>query len=156
MQQRTVTIIKKDIDQVERWRYSGTIIHQDAEKITLEAFFNHPDVNFHGMALCEGDRFIETFFLNRWYNIFAIYDHLTGTFKGWYCNLSFPTSFDNEVVTYIDLALDLLIFPDGHQIELDSDEYEILPLTTEDRQAADQAFRELKKLDFKLFTVDLQ
>jgi uncharacterized protein len=151
MLKRPVTVIKKNIQNEETWRYPGTVLHQDSTKTTLEAYFNRPDMAFHGILLCQGDRFIETFFAYRWYNIFTIYDRKTSERKGWYCNLSYPATIDDDEVSYVDLALDLLVFPDGRQIKLDQDEYESLNISEQDRKHADLSFRELRDLFERAF-----
>lgn len=146
MTQRTITVIKKNLQQAETWRYSGQILHQDAETVILEAFFDRPDIPFYGIVLRHGDRFVETYYQNHWYNIFAIYDRDTNRLKGWYCNLSYPAEVKGGELSYVDLALDLLVYPDGRQLILDQDEYHELDLPDEIRQQADSEFQELRRV----------
>lgn len=146
MTQRTITVIKKNLQRVETWRYSGQILHQDAEKVILEAFFDRPDTPLYEMTLRQGDRFVETYYQNHWYNIFAIYDRDTNRLKGWYCNLSYPAEVKGEELSYVDLALDLLVYPDGRQLILDQDEYQKLDLPDKIRQQADSEFQELRRV----------
>ena len=51
---------------------------------------------------------------------------------------------DGGVVSYRDLALDLLVFPDGKQIVLDEDEFEALQIPQADKDEAIAALRELQ------------
>jgi predicted RNA-binding protein associated with RNAse of E/G family len=51
---------------------------------------------------------------------------------------------DGDVVSYRDLALDLLVFPDGKQIVLDEDEFEVLQIPQADKENAVAALRELQ------------
>jgi protein associated with RNAse G/E len=95
-------------------------------------------------VLKEKDRFVETFYTDRWYNIFEIYDRDDRGLKGWYCNIGYPAVTDNGTVSYVDLALDLWISADGRQTVLDEDEFAALPLTDRDRELALQALEELK------------
>jgi protein associated with RNAse G/E len=60
-----------------------------------------------------------------------------------------PAVISAEQVSYVDLALDLLVFPDGMQLVLDEDEFEALPLGAEDRRMALHALQELKELKWK-------
>ncbi|MFZ6030768.1 MAG: DUF402 domain-containing protein [Chloroflexota bacterium] len=144
-----VTIIKKDIDGAETWRYSGEVLQRQRNVVRLQAHFNRPDVLLHGILMKQGDRFVETFYADRWYNIFAMYDRDDSRLKGWYCNVSCPAVFEvagNElVVSYIDLALDLLVFPDGRQWVLDEDEFAVLPLPIETRKQAQRALNQLRQ-----------
>jgi uncharacterized protein len=141
-----ITVIKQNLDGQETWRYSGRVIRKSSHLIVLEAFFNRPDMPFHGMVFAEGDRFIEAYFDNRWYNIFQLHDREHGTLKGWYCNVTRPAQFYPDRIDYVDLALDLLVFPDGRQLVLDEDEFESLGLDDDTRHHALGALQELQKI----------
>jgi predicted RNA-binding protein associated with RNAse of E/G family len=141
-----ITVIKLDTNRQETWRYTGTVLHQNTEKITIEAFFNRSDTPLHGILLREGDRFLETFFFNRWYNIFAMYDRVEGNLKGWYCNITFPAELTGGEISYVDLALDLLVFPNGRQLELDYDEFNALDLPLNTQEQAVSALQDLKTI----------
>ncbi len=139
-----VFVIKQNLERKEVWRYSGKVLEQTSDSILLEAFFNRPDKPFHGILLAQGDRFIEKYYSNRWYNIFEIHDHKTDVLKGWYCNVTYPAIFDNGFVYYVDLALDMLVYPDGRQLVLDEDEFADLHLNDDDTRLAREALMELQ------------
>jgi len=140
-----LTIIKRNYKGEETWRYSGYEISRDPHSIQLEAYYDREDTPLAGMCLREGDRFIETYYDDRWYNTFEIYDHEDDRLKGWYCNIGKPAVIKDDVVSYQDLALDLLVFPDGRQVVLDKDEFNSLPLNEEERAHARAALSELKE-----------
>ena len=137
-----LTIIKKNTELEETWRYDGRVLERDAHSILIEARFNRSDLLFHEVFLRHNDRFVERYFADRWYNIFAIHDKDDGRLKGWYCNVTLPAEFTPGQITYVDLALDLLVYPDGHYLILDEDEFEDLHLdegtAANARQALDQ------------------
>lgn len=141
-----VVVIKRNIDGQETWRYDGRILERGQNWLLLEAFFNRQDTPFHGIILARGDRFLETYYSDRWYNIFEIHDRLSGDLKGWYCNVTKPALFEDTQVSYIDLALDLLVFPDQTQLVLDEDEFARLPIDPSTRQKALAALQELQTL----------
>jgi uncharacterized protein len=141
-----LTIIKQNVQGEETWRYTGRVLEQDDHSILIEANFNRPDTPFHGMMLGEGDRFVEIYFSDRWYNIFQIHDRNDESLKGWYCNITRPAVITSDRIEYIDLALDLLVFPDGRQLVLDQDEFDELPLDDATRQKALDTLPELQKL----------
>ena len=143
---KTVTVIKHNHLGQETWRYSGQILAQGNDRITLEAFFNRPDLPFHGILLAEGDRFVETYFTRQWYNIFEIHDKHDNHIKGWYCNVALPAEIKEGQVDYVDLALDLLVYPDGKQLALDEDEFQALPIDAATRTQALTALQELQVL----------
>ena len=93
-----VVVIKLDVQRQERWRYSGQILQQEPGMVLLEAYFNRDDADFHGMPFKRGDRFVEVYFEERWYNIFEIYDRDDGSLKGWYCNVTRPAEFQTGVI----------------------------------------------------------
>lgn len=145
MSQRFVTVIKLDYLGQETWRYQGKVLERGENYLVLEAYYDRQDAHFDGLLLKKGDQFIETFYSDRWYNIFEIYDMSNGQLKGWYCNIGWPAVFDNTLISYRDLALDLLVFPDGRQTILDQDEFEALPLSSNVRRQAIAALSALQK-----------
>jgi uncharacterized protein len=137
---------KKNLAGEITWKYEGIILQRDANSIVLEALFNRPDTPFMDIVLKENDRFVETFYTDRWYNIFEIYDRDAGKIKGWYCNIGMPALFEEGVVSYVDLALDLWVSTDGKQAVLDEDEFEDLNLDDETRSSALNGLNDLKLL----------
>jgi predicted RNA-binding protein associated with RNAse of E/G family len=112
----------------------------------LEARFQQPDLELMEIVIQAGDRFIETYFSDRWYNIFEIHDRDNDRLKGWYCNIGKPAIMESDnVVSYVDLALDLWVSPDGTQTILDEDEFAALDLDANTRFRARTALEELQK-----------
>ena len=89
-------------------------------------------------------------YADRWYNIFTIHDRDDGKVKGWYCNIGKPAEIEDDVVSYVDLALDLWVSANGDQTVLDEDEFEELGLNEELRAAALKGLEELKELFYKV------
>jgi predicted RNA-binding protein associated with RNAse of E/G family len=114
--------------------------------VRLEAHFDRDDIVFHRMTLRRGDRMVETFYADRWYNIFAIHDGTAGVLKGWYCNIARPARFETQDVFCEDLALDLLVYPEGGDLVLDEDEFVALGLSPAEHSTARQALVELREL----------
>ncbi len=143
---RQVTVHKLNPKREETWRYSGQELRRTEQGLLIEASFNREDMPFHGLTFKQGDRFVEAYFFERWYNIFEMYDRDDNHLKGWYCNVSTPAELLDGDVSYIDLALDLLVYPDGRQLTLDEDEFEAESLDEETRSRARQALDALKNL----------
>ena len=131
-----ITVLKKNLAGEVTWQYEGVVLHREENKITLEALFNRDDIPFMDIMLKRNDRFVETFYSDRWYNIFEIYDRDDGRIKGWYCNIGKPAVLEDGIVSYVDLALDLWVSTDGRQTVLDEDEFEELGLDDDTRQNA--------------------
>lgn len=139
-----VTVLKRNLQGRVTWQYSGQVLEKTETQITLQAFFNHPDEVYHGMPLQKGDRFVETFYTTRWYNVFEVHARQDDHLRGWYCNIGLPAEVDGNRLSYVDLALDLLVFPDGRQIVLDEDEFADLDIPPHIRQQALAALDELQ------------
>ncbi len=146
MNQTEIEVLKKNLAGEVTWRYMGRLLRRDPASITLEAYFNRPDMPFLDVVLKQGDRYIETYYSDRWYDIFEIYDRDDGQRKGWYCNVTRPAEIDETTVSYVDLALDLWVAPDGRQTVLDEDEFEALALPPPERQQARRALLELQAM----------
>lgn len=67
---------------------------------------------------------IEYYWLDRWYNIFRFVDP-TGALRNFYCNVNVPPVFEKNVLSYIDLDIDILVAPDFSYSILDEDEFAI-------------------------------
>lgn len=141
-----VVVIKQNAAGQEVWRYPGRILYRRADAVLLEAHFNRFEVPFHGVTLREGDRFLEAYYSNCWYNIYEIHDREDDHLKGWYCNVTYPAQIEDGQIIYRDLALDLLVYPDGRQLVLDEDEFAELELSEADQQQARRALGELQAL----------
>src|SRR3990172_97750 len=100
---------------------------------------------FMDTVLKRDDRFVETFYSDRWYNVFAIYDRDDGRFKGWYCNIGCPAEIEKDTVSYVDLALDLWVAANGAQTVLDEDEFLELSMDEMTRAQAAAALEDLKR-----------
>ena len=141
-----VTIIKNNHKGEEVWRYAGKIFTETTKGIIAEAFFNRSDLEFNGITLKEGDRFMELYLFGKWFNIYEIYDRDTELLKAWYCNITRPVRILGNEIHYDDLALDLLVFPDRRQLALDEEEFIALGLNKTDQQDARSALKELQNL----------
>ncbi len=140
-----ITVHKLNEQGVEVFNYSGTLIGEQGTSITIEACFDRSDVQFFELTFREGDRFIETYYTNRWFNIFEIHDADDDHIKGWYCNITRPARIEQGHIYAEDLALDLLVTPDGRVRVLDEDEFEEIDLSESDRKNALSALEELKQ-----------
>lgn len=140
-----VQVRKLNPSHQETWHYWARVINILPDGILLEAFFDGEDLPFHGIKLEKDDRFIERYFTNQWYNIYEIYQKENGELKGWYCNIAEPAVITNEGVSFVDLALDVLVFPNGKLQVLDEDEFEKLDLTPDQKTKSLGAVEELKE-----------
>jgi len=141
-----ITIIKLDPTGAEKLRYTGTILARRAYGIVIEATWKQPDRDLGYIRFETGDRFVEHFYSNRWFNIFAIANK-EGVHKGWYCNIAEPARISTDTIAQVDLYLDVWINPTGTTLLLDEDEFEsAILLSKEQRTEAREGLRELQQM----------
>ncbi len=139
-----ITVIKQSHLGVEVYRWKGKLIERDDSHILLEARFSLSGLFMGEAPLYVGDRFIESYFADRWYNYYEIHDREDDRIKCWYCNVAYPAELGEDEVSFRDLALDLLVYPDGRQVVLDEDEFTALDISHEDRAKARSALEDLQ------------
>lgn len=139
MQTSDVTVIKLDIQGREKWRWGARLLERSESHVSVEAFFNLDDMTQAGFTFRRGDRFVEWYYSDRLYNVFAIHDPVTGELRAWYINLSRPAVFeesaDGLMIRFEDLELDLLVLPDGTTQLLDEDEFAQAEMYADERAA---------------------
>ena len=141
-----IRVQKKNPAGEVTYEYEGVLLNRDENVVTLEALFDRADMPFMDVVFKTGDRFVEYYYKDRWYNIFAIHDRDDGQIKGWYCNIGQPAIIEDGIVSYVDLALDLWVSTDGKQTVLDEDKFEALKLNEELKTGALNGLDELKDL----------
>jgi protein associated with RNAse G/E len=142
----TIEVIKQNYKGEETWRYSGKVLKRTQSLIVLEAFFDRDEVQVEDLLLHRGDKFIEFYYTDRWYNVFEVHNPADNHIKGWYCNICHPAEFSAESLAYKDLALDLLVYPTGRQVTLDEAEFDELPISPFERDMARRSLHELQRL----------
>ena len=141
-----IVVHKLDARGREVWTYIGEALRRSPSSVTLEAIFDREDDDLQSVRLRRGDRFVETFYSDRWYNVFAVHDVDTGALKGWYCNITRPAYLGDADIYAEDLALDVLVSPEGSVRLLDEDEYASLEMSEAERQEVRRAVAELREL----------
>lgn len=141
-----ITVHKLDHKGQEIISYGGRVLRRNERSVVLEAFFDRESMALGYVTLKTGDRFVEHFYADRWYNVFAIFDSGDQAFKGWYCNLTRPAEITKDHVRAADLALDVFISPSGEITLLDEDEFEALELEPHEADSARAGLAELLRL----------
>lgn len=141
-------IRKLDLHGRETFRYpAARTLERSATSITVEAIFTRYDRLDLGYTVFErGDRFVEHFYADRWYNVFEIHAVGSDALRGWYCNIGRPARLAADEIAQVDLALDVWVNPDGSTLVLDEDEFAALALAPEEAAAARAAVAEIQAL----------
>ena len=132
-------------DGSKSYRWIGREIHRDADHLFFTAVFERQGRDLGYVRFEKGDVFYEWYYFDRWYNVFQVYSK-DGALKGWYCNITHPAKVDGDELTFVDLALDLWVWPDMSYLVLDEDEFDVLAESTyaaDDIEGARAALAEL-------------
>lgn len=141
-----LTVYKLDDNGNHVLEYPAIELERNNNSIRLLAFFNRDDLDLGFAIFARGDRFVEYYYNDRWYNVFAVHDGDSDKLKGWYCNVCRPAVLGETEVRCEDLALDVWVAPEGESLILDKDEFAALAITDEERVSSLKALDELLKL----------
>lgn len=131
-----VTITKLDYTGRALLTYSGELEQRSADEFVVRCYWTRSQTVTVGfLTFAAGDILLEYYYRNEWFNIFKLYTG-SGRLKGWYCNLAEPVTLTDSLIRWRDLALDLIISPDGQQMVMDEDEFEALQPSEELRRTA--------------------
>jgi protein associated with RNAse G/E len=117
--------------EVRAYKYDGVLhrtwnaelVSSDGSLIVLDAKF--PEEIVHDLlgTIATGTQSLEYYWLDRWYNVFR-FAHPEGKLRNYYCNVNVPATFDGEILSYVDLDLDILVDPDFSYRVLDVEDFE--------------------------------
>ncbi len=130
----TVTVYKLNSRGEVVVTYEAELAERLPTGVRLHARWLRPTLDLGYTAFDTGDRFVEWFYSDRWYNVFEIRTD-GGGLKGWYCNIAQPADITAGSVACCDLLLDLWVAPDGSMRVLDEDEFFAEPALDADTRA---------------------
>ncbi len=81
-----ITVVKQNPRGEPKIQYQGEILERLASGVIIQAYWSQATKHLGYTTFEPGDRFIEYYYTNRWYNIFDIAD-ANGVRKGWYVML---------------------------------------------------------------------
>ena len=125
--------------------WTGQVLHDDGNRTVIKAPWAGTDRPlFLGYTVFEpGDTFVETYYRERWFSIWQVVSHRTGRTKGWYCNICQPFERDGDELRFVDMELDVFVFPDGRFVILDEDDLERAQLPDSEKIAARAGLEEV-------------
>ncbi|MEP7212181.1 MAG: DUF402 domain-containing protein [Acidobacteriota bacterium] len=120
---QTATILSKNYDGTLRKSWKCRLVHQDGPELLFVGEFekdvSHSELGF----IKRGTISYEYYWLDRWFNVFRFHEP-TGGLRNYYCNVNMPPTFVGGILEYVDLDLDLLVWPDFNYTVLDREEFE--------------------------------
>ncbi|KUK46120.1 MAG: hypothetical protein XD73_1007 [Anaerolinea thermophila] len=141
-----ITIIKKNESGEAVFEYQGDLVRKTERGLLVEAVFGIERVQVENVVFLKGDLFNEYYLFEKWFNIYEVHIEETEVIKAWYCNICRPMTYQMDSIAYEDLALDLLVYPDGRHSILDRDEFRALHINGHERRMALEGLEELVQL----------
>jgi len=143
----TVRVLKYDGTEYRRWH--ARVSKREGQLIVLDAEFEENVEHALLGSIPRGTKTIEYYWLDRWYNVFQFLND-GGDTRLWYCNINTPPSLADQVLTYIDLDIDVLVQPDLSYSVLDLDDFkanaERFGYSDDTRRQAGDALNDVQEL----------
>jgi uncharacterized protein len=143
------TINSRRFDGSIRRSWSCELIERDEPRLVFVGVFEFDVEHAELGSISRGTTSYEYYWLDRWYNVFAFFEP-DGSFRNYYCNINTPPTLNVLELDYIDLDLDVVVWPDGSIMTLDRDEYErnseLFSYPREIRSTAESALEEVLRL----------
>jgi protein associated with RNAse G/E len=117
--------------EVRAYKYDGLLhrswpaklLRQEGSLIVLDAKFPNEVVHDLLGTIASGTHSLEYYWLDRWYNVFR-FAQPDGQLRNYYCNVNVPPTLADDVLSYVDLDLDILVEPDFSYRVLDMEDFE--------------------------------
>lgn len=144
-----ITVRAHKYDGSEHRSWKARVLRQEGPLLVLDATFDREIKHDLLGTIASGTSSIEYYWLDRWYNVFRFADP-NGTLRSYYCNVNVPPEFDGQVLSYIDLDIDILVEPDLTYRVVDLDDFEqnakLFGYSEDVQNKARQALRRLIEL----------
>ncbi len=118
-----ITINSRKFDGKIHRSWKAAIIEQSDSLITFVGEFESDIKHTHLGFIRRGTVSYEYYWFNRWFNVFRFHEP-EGDLRNFYCNVNMPPIYQNGVLDYVDLDIDVLVWKDYSYQILDLDEFE--------------------------------
>lgn len=119
-----IEVISRNFDLTVRRRWSAQLTRKEPPLLELTGIFQF-DVKHKDLGLIrKGTLSHEFYWTDRWYNVFRFHEP-SGDLRNFYCNINMPPVFSRNELVYVDLDIDVVVWPDGTLAVLDEDEFEV-------------------------------
>jgi protein associated with RNAse G/E len=120
-QEITVKTYKYDGRQHRSWQ--AEVLEQRGDLLVLLGVFNERIEHSQLGVIEPGTLSYEYYWLDRWYNVFRFHEP-DGALRNYYCNINMPPKFEDGVLSYVDLDIDIYVSPELEVSVWDTDEFE--------------------------------
>lgn len=118
-----VTINSRKYDMSIRRTWTCELVERHGQQLVFVGEFEH-HVEHAGLgSIRRGTISYEYYWLDRWYNVFRFHEP-DGSLRNFYCNVAMPAIYANDVLDYVDLDIDVVVWQDYTLEILDREDFE--------------------------------
>jgi uncharacterized protein len=120
---KSIVVSVSKFDGIQHRTWPAQLVQHDGPLLVLDAIFQD-DIEHDLLGhISKGTLSTEYYWTDRWYNVFR-FSEPDSTLRNFYCNVNLPPTFDGQVLSYVDLDIDVLVSPDFSYTVLDADDFE--------------------------------
>lgn len=149
-EQKAFTINSRKFDKSIHRSWKAELLERNSAFLKFAGVFDDEIIHPHLGVIRRGTVSYEYYWLDRWYNIFEFHEP-EGDLRNFYCNINLPPRFENGVLDYIDLDIDVLVWKDFSYKILDLDDFKenSVKFSYSD-EIIEKAFLNVEKLKLKI------
>lgn len=118
-----ITVVARKYDGSIRRTWKAAIVRKSETLIIAVGRFDR-DVSHQDLGkIKKGTVSFEHFWLDRWYNVFRFHEP-DGTLRNYYCNIAMPAVLNGGELAFVDLDIDVVVWPGGRYEVLDRDDFD--------------------------------
>jgi uncharacterized protein len=117
------TINSRNYDGTLRRSWHCLYRGKERSRLLFEGIFEEEVEHAELGVIRRGTISFEYYWTDRWYNIFRFHEP-DGSLRNFYCNINMPPAFKGCVLDYVDLDIDIVVWPDESYVVLDEPEFE--------------------------------
>ena len=153
-----ITINSRKFDGTIHRSWKAKLVGIDDNVLKLVGEFENEIKHEHLGVIRRGTVSYEFYWLDREFSVFRFHEP-EGDLRNFYCNINLPPKLENNVLDYIDLDIDILVWKDFNFQILDLGEFEEnakkFSYSDDLKQKADKSLEELIRLiEYRKFPFD--
>ena len=122
-QDKIITVYSRKFDGTIHRQWQVKLLERRDSLLVFVGEFDREVIHDHLGVIRRGTISYEYYWLDKSYNIFRFHEP-EGGFRNYYCNLNLPPTLENDILDYIDLDIDILVWKDFSTHILDEDEFQ--------------------------------
>lgn len=120
---REVTINSRKFDGEIHRSWRARLVQETDSLFVFVGTFEKKVIHPHLGIIRRGTVSYEYYWKDDWFNVFRFHEPV-GSLRNFYCNINQPPKYQNGVLDYIDLDIDVLVWKDFTYQILDLEEFE--------------------------------